>query len=111
MDASSDWIDQQYGAVAAVLATLGAATIPRLLVFNKTDLVKDPFARKKISLAYPDALFVSAFSKEDLRMLKERIGGVVAGFEREQRMADIIQQKTKSLISKPSFLHPPENAF
>jgi GTP-binding protein HflX len=101
MDASSIWIDQQYETVSEVLAALGAEKIPRLFVFNKSDLVQDPFIRKKISIAYPDALFVSAFNKEDLRMLKERIGSVVVNFEREKQEADIIQRKTNSLVGKP----------
>jgi GTP-binding protein HflX len=111
MDASSDWIDQQYETVSAVLATLEAEKVPRLLVFNKSDLVQDPFIRKKISIAYPDALFVSAFSKDDLRMLKERIGSVVVNFEREKQVAGIIRQKSKSMISKTSPPYPPKGAF
>lgn len=100
MDASSDWIDEQYKTVTSVLTSLGAEKLPRLIVFNKSDLVQDPFIRKRISLAYPDALFVSAFNKEDLRMLKERIGDAVKALEREKQQADIILQKTKSLINK-----------
>jgi GTPase len=97
MDASSEWIDQQYETVRAVLSTLGAEKIPRLLVFNKNDLVKDPFSRKKIAIDYPDTIFVSAFNKEDMRLLKERIASAVLSFEREKRVSDIILQKTRSL--------------
>jgi GTP-binding protein HflX len=97
MDASSQWIDQQHETVRAVLSTLGAEKIPRLLVFNKNDLVKDPFLRKKIAIDYPDALFVSALNKEDMRLLKERIASAVLSFEREKRVSDIILQKTRSL--------------
>jgi GTP-binding protein HflX len=97
MDASSEWIDQQYETVRAVLSTLGAEKIPRLLVFNKNDLVKDPFSRKKIAIDYPDAIFVSALNKEDMRLLKERIASAVLSFEREKRVSDIILQKTRSL--------------
>jgi GTP-binding protein HflX len=100
MDASSEWIDEQYLTVISVLASLGAEKLPRLLVFNKSDLVQDPFIRKKITLTYPDALFVCAFSKDDIRILRERIGAAVKTLEREKREADIICQKTKSFISK-----------
>ena len=98
MDASSSWIDEQYAAVTSELSSLAAEKLPRLLVFNKSDLVPDPFIRKKIALAYPDGLFVSAFSKEDLRLLKERIGDAVKTLAREKRETDIIRQKTKSCI-------------
>jgi GTP-binding protein HflX len=98
MDASSAWIDAQFETVRAVLATLGAEKIPRLLVFNKADRLSDPFVRKKISIGYPDAIFVSAFSKDDMRLLKERIGDAVHSFERERQVSDIILQKTRSLI-------------
>ena len=98
MDASSEWIDQQFETVRAVLATLGAEKIPRLLVFNKADLLTDPFLRKKISIAYPDAVFVSALSGDDMRALKDRIGSAVLSFERERKVSDIILQKTRSLI-------------
>ena len=102
MDASSSWIDEQFTTVTSVLASLDAEKLPRLLVFNKSDLVQDPFVRKKITLAYPDALFVSAFNKEDLRLLKERIGNAMKALELEKRETDIIRQKTKSLIGKNS---------
>ncbi|MBN2189321.1 MAG: GTPase HflX [Chitinispirillaceae bacterium] len=99
MDASSEWIDEQYKAVTSVLTSLGAEKIPRLLVFNKSDLTPDPFIRKMITLAYPDALFVCAFSRDDIRMLKERIGVAVKDLGREKREADIIRRETKSIMS------------
>jgi GTP-binding protein HflX len=97
MDTSSEWIDQQFETVRAVLSTLSAEKIPRLVIFNKSDLVPDLFERKKIAIDYPDALFVSAFNKDDIRLLKERIASAVLSFERERRDSDIILQKTRSL--------------
>jgi GTP-binding protein HflX len=102
MDASSEWIDQQYETVRAVLSTLGAEKIPRLLIFNKNDLVKDPFLRKKIAIDYPDALFVSAQSREDMGLLKDHIASAVLSFEREKRVSEIILQKTRSLAQNPA---------
>ncbi len=99
MDASSRWTDEQYETVKTVLATLVAETIPRILILNKADLVTDPFIRKKLALSYPDALLVSAFSKDDLRLVKERLASAVQSFEREKQMADIIAGRMKSLIS------------
>ena len=100
MDASSNWVNEQFRTVEEVLGTLEASEIARILVFNKADLVKDPFIRKKISLAYPDALFVSAFNKEDMGLLKKRIGEVVKKFDREKQMSEISAGKTRSIIGK-----------
>ncbi|MBN2038331.1 MAG: GTPase HflX [Chitinispirillaceae bacterium] len=106
MDASSRWIDQQHETVLAVLSTLGAQSIPRLQVLNKCDLVQDPFTRKKIGIDYPDALFVSAFEKEDIRLLKERIASAVLSFDREKKVTDIILQKTRSVARDRAALSP-----
>ncbi len=75
-------------------------------MFNKSDLVKDPFLRKKIAIDYPDALFVSPLNKEDIRLLKERIASAVLSFEREKRVSDIILQKTRSLQQSPLIRTP-----
>jgi 50S ribosomal subunit-associated GTPase HflX len=82
-----------------VLRGLGAEEIPQLLVLNKRDLVSDPFARKRMEIAFPDGLFVSAFDKEDKYRLKEAIAGMVAEIRRERAMADIVARKTKSVLS------------
>ena len=49
MDASSEWIDQQLQTVHNVLNELNADKIPSILVFNKIDLIEDPFLRKRLS--------------------------------------------------------------
>ncbi len=97
MDASSEWVEQQLQTVDSVLKDLGAENIRRLFVFNKIDLVKDPFVRKHLSILYPEALFISAHNKEDIATLKEHIAGAVKDFEKEKQIAEIIQQKTKKL--------------
>jgi GTP-binding protein HflX len=102
MDASSRWVDQQLKTVDSVLKDLKADTIPRLLVFNKIDLVEDPFLKKKLSIAYPEGIFVSAFSKEDISTLKVKISAAVVDYEKEKRMAEIIQQKSKKRVKEKS---------
>lgn len=101
MDAASEWIDEQYSSVTSVLSSLGAGDLPRLLVINKCDLVNDPFVRKRLSLSYPEALFVSAFSRNDLCMLKERIGSAVRTLERGKREEDIIRRQSLALVKPP----------
>jgi GTP-binding protein HflX len=97
MDASSEWIDQQLQTVHNVLNELNADKIPSVLAFNKIDLVKDPFLRKKLSLAYPQAIFISAFNKDDISALKECIANEIKCFEMEKQRSEIISKKTKKL--------------
>lgn len=99
MDASSEWINQQLQTVHNVLVELNADKIPSLLVFNKIDLVQDPFLKKRLSLAYPEAIFISAFNKEDIAELKRFISQEVINFEKVKQAADIIYKKTKDLTS------------
>ncbi len=96
MDASSDWAEQQLTTVNEVLTDLNAELVPRLVVFNKMDLVSDPFVRKKFEVAYPDAFFMSSRNPEDIEQLKELIGQWVQDHGREKRISEIINQKTKA---------------
>lgn len=97
MDASSEWIEQQLATVHSVLTELKADNIPSILVFNKIDLVDDLFLRKRLSLSYPEAIFISAHNKNDVATLKQYIAQGVINFEKEKQMADIISRKTKTL--------------
>jgi len=99
LDASSEWSEQQLQTVQSVLKDLGAENTPRLIVFNKIDLVKDPFVRKQLSIKHPEAIFISTYNKEDIATLKERIARAVANFEKEKQIAEIIKRKTKKLVN------------
>ena len=63
----------QLRAVDSVLADIGAADLPSLLVLNKIDRL-DPLARRRLSNRFPQALQVSALGGEGL----EELGGRVA---------------------------------
>jgi GTP-binding protein HflX len=104
MDAASDWKDQQYATVNEVLTELGAVENLRLLIFNKADLIDNPFTKKSISLLYPGSILVSAFNPDDIRALKEQIAHSVLAVKRERAMTDIIEQKTKLAHRLPSEL-------
>jgi GTP-binding protein HflX len=104
MDAASDWKDQQYTTVNEVLTELGAVENLRLLIFNKADLIDNPFTKKSISLLYPGSILVSAFNPDDIRALKEQIAHSVLAVKRERAMTDIIEQKTKLAHRLPSEL-------
>jgi GTP-binding protein HflX len=59
-------------AVDAVLAEIGAGEKPRLLVFNKADLLSEE-EREDARLRHPEAVSVSALTGEGLEELRERI--------------------------------------
>lgn len=98
LDSSSFWVDQQLKTVNDVLKDLKAEAIPQLLVFNKIDLVEDPFRRKRLSIAYPEAIFVSTFNKKDILLLKEHIASEIVRFEKDKKIKEIIHHKTESLL-------------
>lgn len=100
MDASSKWSDQQFATVNEVLGELGANDNHRLVIFNKSDLANNPFERKKINLAFPDSIMVSAFSPEDMKLLKERIREEVDVFSRGKEMTSIIKKETRIALNK-----------
>jgi GTP-binding protein HflX len=95
LDASSFWVAQQAQTVNDVLHDLGVEGIPQMRVFNKVDLVEDPFVKKQLSIDYPDATFVSTFNKEDMVELKSLIGKEVVRYENDKKAAEIIYQKSK----------------
>jgi GTPase len=59
-------------AVDEVLAEIGAGEQPRLLVFNKIDLLSGE-ERRETELDHPDAVLISAREGEGLEPLRERI--------------------------------------
>ncbi|HEU4657052.1 MAG TPA: GTPase HflX [Capillimicrobium sp.] len=75
VDASADEekLEEMLRAVDDVLAEIGAAERPRLLVLNKVDAL-DPERRRELSFRHPDAVQVSALTGEGLDELRERVG-------------------------------------
>ena len=59
-------------AVDSVLAEIGAGEQPRLLVFNKIDLLSEE-ERRETELDHPEAVLISAREREGLELLQERI--------------------------------------
>jgi len=70
--ASAQRRDATMAAVDAVLEEIGAGETPRLLVFNKADLL-DEDERSEAHLANPDAIFVSALAGDGVEGLRDRI--------------------------------------
>nr|MBA3349104.1 GTPase HflX [Actinomycetota bacterium] len=68
---------RQIDAVDTVLAQIGAAHKPALLVLNKTDLLT-PAAREGLARRFPDAVFASAEHGHGIPELRGRVGGELA---------------------------------
>jgi len=73
-DASTgeEGLHRQLEEVRAVLADIGAAELPQLLVINKIDAV-DALAVRRLGNRFPDAVLISARTGENLDELKRRI--------------------------------------
>ena len=71
-DASHPECLQQIQAVEGILAELGLQETPVLLLLNKVDALA-PEQREAMQEAFPDALFISAATKEGLEALSARI--------------------------------------
>jgi GTP-binding protein HflX len=70
--------EAQINAVEAILEELGDSDIPRLLVFNKADLV-DAERRDEILAEHPGAIAIAAAKREGLpEVLKAMDGGLAA---------------------------------
>jgi GTP-binding protein HflX len=70
--APDDRLDEMVASVEVVLAEIGAAELPRLIVLNKIDAV-DLLARRRVTARFPDAFPVSALTGEGLDALRARI--------------------------------------
>ncbi|HEX3346330.1 MAG TPA: GTPase HflX [Polyangiaceae bacterium] len=77
VDASDPSMDDHVRTVMSVLEELDLLEIPRVLVFNKTDLV-EPGERRLLGRTHPDAVVVSATHRETMRPLIERIARELA---------------------------------
>ncbi len=71
-DASHPQLDAQMQAVREVLAEIGAAAKPYVMVFNKADLLDGP-TRATLESRHPRAVFVSAARGEGIESLVARI--------------------------------------
>jgi GTPase len=70
--ASSQRREATMSAVDEVLEEIGAGAQPRLLVFNKADLLDEGELREAL-LGHPDAIAVSAMTGEGIEELRDRI--------------------------------------
>ena len=72
-DVSDPNYKKQLKVTEEVLAELGAGDKPRLLVFNKKDLLNDPIKARIIKRIHPGSFVVSSFDQDDMKELREYI--------------------------------------
>lgn len=86
VDASSPQLDSQIISVEKILEDLGLADIPRLLVYNKSDLL----GREELAnLSYGDSsIVVSALRPSTLMPMVERVGQILEEVRADQEGAD-----------------------
>jgi GTPase len=100
VDASDPAFERQLDVTAEVLADIGAADVPRLLVFNKIDRAADEAATRAALLArWPDAVVMSARREADVAALHARLvtffgrdlveGEVLVPYDRQQLRGEI----------------------
>jgi GTP-binding protein HflX len=77
VDLSHAQYEEHMKTTEAVLTEIGAAGVPRLLVFNKIDRIQDKSALLLARRRYPEAEFVSAL-KDDPAPLKGRVAAFFA---------------------------------
>lgn len=72
VDLSHEAYEEHIATTEKVLEEIGADTIPRLLVFNKVDLVSDRVALALARRRWPEAVFTSALN-DDIEPLRHQI--------------------------------------
>ena len=73
LDASSVIIDDHLDTIKRVLTDLGADDIPKSLVLNKIDRVKEELELKRLRNKFSDAIFISAFHHLRLDDVRDHI--------------------------------------
>lgn len=66
-------IEEHHKTTQLVLEEVGAWDKPRLTVFNKIDLITDPFQLRRLRRDWPDAVFVSTVTGAGLDQLQEAV--------------------------------------
>ncbi|MBM4357167.1 MAG: GTPase HflX [Deltaproteobacteria bacterium] len=77
IDAADPDREQQIATTEKLLSELDLASLPRLLVYNKSDLV-DPLDRERLVQGRSDAVSISALDRETTRGLLTRIASELA---------------------------------
>jgi GTP-binding protein HflX len=98
VDASDPAKDDQIATTLAVLKQLDLDRVPRVLVFNKVDLL-EPLQARAVARTSPDAVLVTATRRDTLRPLVERIACELAS--RWESAAKIPPVPSESALADP----------
>jgi len=79
VDASHPQIEEHTVAVHQVLGELGADDKPMVTVFNKSDLVVDEYALRKLVADVPGSVYISAVRRDGIPQLMSLLSRVVKG--------------------------------
>lgn len=80
LDASDPEIDAHLDTTREVLGEIGAGTRPTLLVLNKVDRLEE-FSRARLHSEFPDAVMISARTKEGFDRFIDDIEAMISGDE------------------------------
>ena len=98
VDASDPAFRDQYEVTRKVLAEIGAADHPRLLILNKIDLL-DEAQQATLAAEHPDAILMSARSADDVARLHGRIQAFFeSSMKEEEFLIPYAQQARVSLL-------------
>jgi GTP-binding protein HflX len=97
VDAADDQFRSQLEVTKKVLTEVGATDVPHLLVLNKQDKLSDT-EKSQLKSEFPEAFFLSTRSKDDLKLLREKILGY---FEEDMVDEDIfVPYHAKGIIGE-----------
>lgn len=96
VDASSEEFEDQIIAVEEVLDQIAAQKIPRLIVFNKIDLLTDD-QLSAMKNRFGEALFISAATKDGIEELLLRIAHIASA--RDMRIDAVVPYDRGDLVS------------
>ena len=85
LDASDPEMDIQLKTTHEVLSEVGAAERPSLLVLNKIDCL-DEFSRARLREEYPEAVMISAQTREGFELFVSKLDSLLAGDEHLYRI-------------------------
>lgn len=100
-DVSDPTFEAQLAVTKSVLAEIGAADLPSMLILNKADRLPHP-RRVELAAAFPEAVIMSAFDRREVAALRERIvsffegemveGALFVPWAKQRLIADVYEE-------------------
>lgn len=96
VDVTDENFEKQINTVVEILEQIKADSISRILVFNKIDAINDD-VQSALSHRFPEAIFISTFTKEGIATLLHRIESIASA--QEKLIEVLIPYDKGSLVS------------